>query len=58
VDVPTLKCDRCGRTTQDLHEMASYKAIRHSHMSGEEKWDLCPVCFILFIDFITREDKK
>jgi hypothetical protein len=52
VDVPTLKCDRCGYTTQDTKEMISYKKLSRSHMSGENSWDLCPACYLAFMKFI------
>lgn len=36
IDVPTLKCDRCGWSTQDLSEMGRFFTLTHGHMSGED----------------------
>lgn len=52
VDVPTLKCDRCGHMTQDTAEMGRFGVIRHTNMGGETQWDLCPVCWKLFHVFL------
>lgn len=52
VDVPTLKCDRCSSTTQDLSEMGRFGKIRHDHMGGEDQWDLCPDCWKKFHQFL------
>lgn len=48
VDVPTLKCDRCGDTTQDKMAMMSFRKLTHFHMSGHDEWDLCPTCWAIF----------
>lgn len=55
VDKPTLRCDRCGTETQDLQAMTNYVKLRHSHMSGEEGWDLCPPCWLGFRVFVRGE---
>lgn len=48
IDVPTLRCDRCGDTTQDTGEMAAYNTLIHYTMSDKEDWDLCQVCWTSF----------
>jgi hypothetical protein len=53
VDKPALKCDRCGTITEDLAEMSKFQTVEHHHMSGTEKWDLCPLCWLDFRSFIT-----
>ena len=55
VDVPTLQCDRCGKTTQDIKEMASYFTLTHYHVSGSTNWDLCPECRHAFELFVTEQ---
>lgn len=57
VDIPTLKCDRCATTTQDTREMGSFRALTYYHMSGEDKWDLCPACWQDFQTFLKNEPK-
>jgi len=52
VDVPTLKCDRCGDMTQDTKAMVSYRKLTYYHMSGKDEWDLCPVCWSAFRAFL------
>ena len=52
IDVPTLQCDRCKKTTQNLTEMAAYPTVIHYHMSGEDRWDLCPRCWRDFTTFL------
>lgn len=52
IDIPTVECDRCKVVTQVLAEMARYQTIDHSHMSGIEKWMLCPDCWGAFKTFI------
>ena len=52
VDVPTLMCDRCNNTTQDIREMGRYATLRHSNMGGEVSWDLCPDCWAEFKIFV------
>ena len=49
IDKPTLKCDRCGHTTQDTREMGRYKTLKYHHMSGSIEWDLCESCWDEFI---------
>lgn len=56
VDVPTLKCDRCEWDTQDLAQMATFRKIEQFHMSGHRTWDLCPVCWIGFTNFLGSEE--
>jgi len=51
-DVPTLMCDRCKTTTQDLSEMGRYAKLRHGHMEGMTEWDLCPTCWGEFTTFV------
>lgn len=55
VDVPTLKCDRCGDTTQDTGLMRSFRKLTRHHMSGKEEWDLCPLCWHLFIKWVKND---
>ena len=52
VDVPTLRCDRCDVETQDINAMAAYQMIEHYHMSGRDKWDVCPRCWSAFLAFL------
>lgn len=52
LDKPTLMCDRCGYTTQDLSKMASFFVLRTSNIGGDESWDLCPECRATFFDFL------
>lgn len=56
VDVPTLRCDRCNNTTQDVKEMGSFCTLTHYHMSETDEWDLCPRCWSLFLDFLTAPE--
>ena len=55
IDVPTLKCDRCGSTTQDKHEMASFRNLTHYNPGGKEEWDLCPECWSKFKLFVSGD---
>lgn len=57
LDVPTLMCDRCKLTTQELSEMGEYQTLRHSDMGGESQWDLCPDCWAAFRVFM-KGDKE
>ncbi len=52
IDTPTLQCDRCKHTTQDIREMGSFQKLTHSHMSGRDEWDLCKDCWLAFKSFI------
>lgn len=56
LDVPTLQCDRCKKTTQNLQEMGTFQRIEHSHVSGTDRWDLCRMCFIEFQTFLKMEE--
>lgn len=58
LDVPTLQCDRCKTTTQDIKVMGTYQQVRHSHMSGEDKWDLCPTCWNAFQNFLGEIERE
>lgn len=53
VDVPTLKCDRCGRQTQDVDEMIHWPALVRSRPDSN-RWDLCSMCWMEFANFMTR----
>ncbi len=53
IDTPTLQCDRCKYTTQDLQEMGKFHKITENTMSGIYQWDLCFDCYRRFINFIT-----
>lgn len=55
VDKPILKCDRCGKETDDLTEMSRFCKLTHSHMSGQTSWDLCPMCWRDFQTFMSYE---
>ena len=59
VDRPRLKCDRqdCGYETEDISEMGSFLQLTNDHMSGRDKWDLCPPCATKFFDFVGRPKK-
>ena len=50
--MPTLRCDRCDVETQDINAMAAYQMIEHYHMSGRDKWDVCPRCWSAFLAFL------
>lgn len=56
IDVPTMQCDRCKATTQDLGEMCKYQSLTGMYDGyGKQKqsWDLCPLCwkdFMMFVD--------
>lgn len=54
VDKPTLMCDRCEVSTQDLVAMGSYIKLTHYHMSvnGRDEWDFCPDCWTAFKNFM------
>ena len=52
LDVPTLQCDRCKSVTQDNKEMAKFITLSHHNISGLDQWDLCPVCWPKFYDFL------
>lgn len=56
IDIPTLKCDRCGKTTQDTEEMGKYITIRNQWYGYDSKqsseWDLCAECYGFFQHFI------
>ena len=58
IDKPTLMCDRCGYTTQDLHKMGSFFVLRHSNIGGEESWDLCPECKTAFFSFLKAGENE
>ena len=59
VDVPTLQCDRCKTTTQDIRAMGSYVDLIHYPPSGgkELKWDLCQSCWRSFDDWMSARDE-
>jgi hypothetical protein len=55
LDVPTLQCDRCKYTTKDTDEMSKYRTLTgmyDGYQSAREKWDLCPPCYQLFLEWI------
>lgn len=57
VDVPTMRCDRCGSRTQDLAEMGKYRTLTgmyDGYQGSKERWDLCPPCWGKFTNFISR----
>lgn len=56
VDKPTLRCDRCKVETQDLAEMGRFQKLTHSHMSGQNEWDLCPECWVAFGGFLNNRE--
>lgn len=55
-DIPTLECDRCKFTTQDLTMMGKFKQLRHHHPEGATIWDLCPTCSGEFNSFMAMEE--
>lgn len=59
VNVPTLQCDRCKRTTQDLNEMGTYRKIMYYDMtpSNNLTWDLCPSCWCAAVAFLSGSDE-
>ena len=54
VDVPTLRCDRCEVETQDLVKMSRFAKLIRDHMSARDEWDLCPLCWSSFLDFVVN----
>lgn len=55
IDVPTMQCDRCKTTTQDLDWMGRYRSLTgmyDKYQGASEKWDLCPACWDSFLSFI------
>lgn len=58
IDVTTLRCDRCGYTTQD--PLKSWRKFRHLRTDWSEydkkkaEWDLCPDCFAGFKDYMKK----
>lgn len=56
VDIPTLKCDRCGATTQDIVAMARYITLNQYTVSNANTWDLCPECWPKFKAFMEDRD--
>ena len=55
IDVPTLRCDRCGETAQDESVMARFITLRgqwDEYQGTKQRWDLCRHCFELFEDWI------
>lgn len=52
VDKPVMQCDRCKVTTDDLHEMGGYQEVTHYHQNGRDKWDLCPICWKAFREWV------
>ncbi len=55
IDIPTLMCDRCRNTTQDVSKMGGYRRLAYWKPTGNpspEEWDLCPTCWNKFIDFL------
>lgn len=55
VDVPTLKCDRCGITTQDANEMSRWQTLEHRNLTKVTKWDLCLTCWNKFQTFVNDD---
>ena len=56
VDVPTLRCDRCKKTTQDQMVMGSYQQIVYYGMMPNDKkrWDLCLECWTAFKEWVGK----
>lgn len=55
VDVPTIQCDRCKNTTQDMDEMSKYQKLTgmwNGYGSTKQEWDLCSKCYKEFTNFI------
>jgi len=54
VDVPTLQCDRCKVTTQDLTDMGKFHHLQHPNGPGHDTqvWDLCPACWKQFLAWL------
>lgn len=46
VDVPTIKCDRCGLTTDDPQVMSTFRTLVIPR--GVASWDLCTDCWTSF----------
>lgn len=61
IDVPTMLCDRCKTTTQDLDEMGKFRSLTgmyDKYQGASEKWDLCPSCWNAFLAFLKIELPK
>jgi hypothetical protein len=59
LDVPTLQCDRCKTATQDLMEMGRFNkltGIWDGYGSSRQAWDMCPICWTKFLDWIAKGD--
>ena len=58
IDVPTMQCDRCKVTNQELDEMGKYRNIRgqyDKYQGANESWDLCPECWQDFLMFVAGQ---
>lgn len=58
LDVPTLQCDKCKNTTQDLRQMSTYAQLQMPSVSGTEKWDICPFCTRAFLTFMNETERE
>jgi hypothetical protein len=45
VDVPILKCDKCGISTSDLQEMGTFRNILSYRGTTTFEWDVCFACW-------------
>lgn len=51
IDIPTLRCDRCGGITQDQTEIDAYGSVQYE---GAPR-DLCPSCLAGFAAFMENQ---
>jgi hypothetical protein len=60
IDIPKLRCDKCGFTTTDTMVMGGFQQLVHYDQGGgSTKWDLCKDCFRSFRDsmYETKEEQ-
>ena len=55
VDVPTFMCDRCEAKTSDQYDIAKFTRIYIDGVSDIKQWDLCPLCWKDFDNFVAGE---
>jgi len=58
INVPTVKCDRCGLTTSDTQEMFKFQKLASDgrDMGFPITYDLCPACSEDFKKFIANKE--
>lgn len=55
LDIPTLQCDRCKKTTTDPNEILEFTKLKSDEGLTGESWDLCGNCWTWFKQrFLTK----